>query len=296
MQNKKTILLYGRSGSGKTTLIGELAEHVMSTLGLKTRLYTADRGGVDAIQPYIDLGIIQVERLGTSDPWIFIDQASKGAQRDKDGKWTAGDNAKIGCFAFESMKSCADSIMEWMKTKSAAGVNIGGGSNIAFSTSGDGQTLKIGGANQSHYGVAQGFMTEKIWASQNLNAPYIIWTSAVSKDDDGNAGGKILGPDVIGNKLTPVTPGWFDLTFRTDVTPASMGAKEKHLLYIGIHADMAAGGAAALGNVRLPLDAKPLEKTIIEPASLVGALKLLEGGAEGAKEVIRKRLGDKLRA
>lgn len=294
--NKKTILLYGRSGSGKTTLIGELAEHVMATLGLKTRIYTADRGGVDSIQPYIDLGILQVVKLGTSDPWIFLDQASKGAERDKDGKWVPGDNAKIGCFGFETMKSYADALMEWMKTKSAAGVNIGGGSNIAFSTSGDGQTLKIGGANQSHYGVAQGFMTEKIWASQNLNAPFIIWTSTVSKDDDGNAGGKILGPDVIGNKLTPVTPGWFDLTFRTDVTPASMGAKEKHLLYMGIHADMAAGGAAALGNVRLPLDAKPLEKTIIEPASLVGALKLLEGGAQSAVEAIRKRLGDKLRA
>ena len=294
--NKKTILLYGRSGSGKTTLIGELAEHVMSTLGLKTRLYTADRGGVAAIQPYIDLGIIQVIKLDGSDPWIFLDQASKGNVRDKDGKWAAGDNSKIGCFAFESMKSCADSLMEYMKAKSAAGVNIGGGGNVSFKASGEGQTLSIGGSNQAHYGIAQGFMTEKIWASQTLNAPFIIWTSAVGKDDDTNAGGKVLGPDVIGNKLTPVTPGWFDLTLRTDVTPATMGTKEKHLLYMGIHADTAAGGAAALGNVRLPLDAKPLEKTIIEPASLVQALKLLEGGAQSATEVIRKRLGDKLRA
>ena len=293
---KKTILLYGRSGSGKTTLIGELSEYVMATYGLKTRLYTADRGGVDSIQPYIDLGVIEIVRLGASDPWIFLDQASKGNVKDAAGKWVAGDNAKIGLYAFESMKSFADAVMEWMKKKSAEGVNIGGGSNIAFQAQGDGLTLKIGGANQSHYGVAQGFMTEKIWASQNLNSEYLVWTSSVSKDDDGNSGGKILGPDVIGQKLTPITPGWFDLTFRTDVTPASQSAKEKHLLYIGIHADMAAGGAAALGNVRLPLDAPQLTSTIIEPASLVKALKLLEGGAGAAKAAIQKRLGDKLRA
>lgn len=296
MAKKKTILLYGRSGAGKSAQLGELSEHIMATTGMKTRLYTGDRGGTDTIQPYIDLGIIEPVFMGATDPWIFLDQATKGNVRDKDGKWVPGANDKIGGYFFESIRAYAESLMEWMKIKSAAGVNIGGGSNVSFKTQAEGVSLTVGGSNQAHFGVAQGYMTEKIWASQNLNAPFIVWTSSVSKDDDMNSGGKVLGPDAIGKALTPEMPRWFDITARLDVKPASMGGKESHLLYMGVHADVNAGGVAALGNVRLPMDAKPLEKTIIEPASIVAALKMLESGNQSATDAIRKRLGDKLRA
>jgi len=289
-----TILLYGRTGSGKTTLGGELAEHVMATTGKKTRLYTADRGGFDSIYPYIDLGIIELVALEDSDPWIFLHNAVQGKIR-KDKKWIAGDNSNIGLFIFESLRSCAESLMDSMKDKAANNVNIGGGSNISFMASGDGEQLKIGGSNMAHYGVAQGYMTEKIWASQRLSSKYVLWTSSVSKDEDSNSGGKVLGPDVIGKALTPLVPGWFNYTFRTDVLPASASVKERHLLYMGSHIDLGAGGVGALGNTRMPLDAKPLEKTIIEPASLVTALTLLEGGTQTATEAIRKRLGAKLK-
>lgn len=288
--SKKTILLYGRTNSGKTAQIGELAEYVYKTTGKTTRLYTADRGGLDTIQPYIELGIIDAYELGDQDPWHFLSHATSGHVKDSNGKWVAGDNSNIGVFAFETLRAFAENLMESMKNQAAMGVNIGGGSNIAFNIKEGTDILKISGSNMAHFGVAQSRMTEEVWKSQRLNADYIIWTSSVSKDDDVNAAGKILGPDVIGKALTPEVPRWFNLTYRIDVVPAQMGQPERHVLFLGNHVDPAAGGAAGLGNIRMPLDAKPLGKNSIEPASIVAALKLIEGGHATAVDAIKKRL------
>ncbi len=118
-----------------------------------------------------------------------------------------------------------------------------------------------------------------------------MWTSSVSKDDDTTSLGKILGPDVIGKALTAETPRWFDLTLRMDVIPAQLGKPERHLMYLGSHTDVGAGNAAGLGNIRMPLAAPPLKETIIEPASIVKALEMIDGGSDAAVEVIKKRLG-----
>lgn len=284
--------MYGRTNSGKTAQIGQLAEHVFKTTGKKTRLYTGDRGGLETVAPYVNLGIIEVEELGDSDPWVFLNKAVKGMVR-KDGKWIQGNNSSIGFYAFESLRAFAEALMASMATKVAGGTSIGGGSNISFTVGGSNgdESLKVSGSNMAMFGVAQQRMTEEVWASQKLDADYIMWTSSVSKDEDTTAAGKILGPDVIGKALTAEVPRWFNLTFRIDVVPAQMGSPERHILYLGNHVDVGAGNAAGLGNTRLPLDAPKLEKNTIEPASIVKALELIDGGAVAAEDVIRKRLG-----
>lgn len=288
---KTTILLYGRSNAGKTAQIGELAEWVYKTHGLRTRLATADRGGVGTVQPYIDLKIIELVEMGDTDPWIFLNKVVRGYVRDSNSKWVLGDNANIGLFAFESLRSVAESLMSAMATKVGQGTSIGGGSNISFNVTGDGESLKVGGSNMAMFGVAQQRITDEVWESQKLNAPYIMWTSSVSKDDDTNAAGKILGPDVIGKALTAEVPRWFNLTFRIDVIPAQMGKPERHVLYLGNHVDVGAGNAAGLGNTRLPLDSGALASNTIEPASLVKALEILNGGYSKAVDAISKRVG-----
>ena len=288
---KVTILLYGRSGAGKSTMVGQLAEYVYKTLKKKTRLYTADRGGMDSIRPYIDLGIIEAVEMGDTDPFIFLNKAVRGFVRDPAGKWVPGANDNIGFFAFESLRAFAESLMQSMSIKAGAGLSIGGGSNISFNVSGDGENVKVGGANMAMFGVAQSRMTEEVWASQKLDANYIMWTSSVSKDDDPTATGKVLGPDVIGKALTTEVPRWFQITARIDVIPAQAGKPERHILYLGNHVDVGAGNVGAMGNTRLPLDAPPLVKNTIEPASIVEALKLLDGGYTSATDVIKRRLG-----
>ncbi len=266
----------------------------MKTEGKKTRLYTADKGGLHTIQPYIDEGIIEAYEIENQNPWHFLHHACAGHSK-VDGNWVVGDNSNIGCFAFESLRSFAEALMESMKNEAAKGVNIGGGSNVSFQIKEGNDTLKISGSNMAHFGVAQSRMTEEVWASQRLPATFIIWTSSVSKDEDSTSTNKVLGPDVIGKALTPEVPRWFNITYRIDVEPAKMGQPEKHILYLGNHIDVGAGGAAGLGNIRRPLDAPPLEKNTIEPASIVKALQLIQGGHEQARTAIRKRLEHSLK-
>jgi len=99
----------------------------------------------------------------------------------------------------------------------------------------------------------------------------------------------VLGPDVIGKALTEEVPRWFSYTIRLDVLPAASGKPERHLLYLGTHADVSSGNATALGNIRQPLDAPALKQIVIEPANIVQALAAIEGGLDPAVEAIRKR-------
>jgi hypothetical protein len=293
MAKKRTILLYGRTRSGKTAQLGELAEHIAKTEGKISRIYTADKGGTDTIQPYIDLGIIELVEQGTTDPLIFFNVACKGMIRDAQGKWVNGINENIGMYAFEGLTSFGDAIINWLAKKAADGVNIGGGGNVDFKVEGDGITIKVGGNNVSHYGVCQSRVTDEVWKSQMLPCSYLVWTASVSKDEDNASSNKVLGPAVAGKALTAEVPRWFNLTFRIDCLPAEGGKPERHLLYLGNHRDQAAGNAIGLGNTRTALDSPKLEyrDTIIEPASIVKALQLIDSGALVAKEAISKRIG-----
>lgn len=292
--SKKTILLYGRTNAGKTAQIAKLAEYVFKTTGKITRLYTGDLGGTHTIKPYINIGLIEAVELGSSDPFIFLNNAVRGRVKTPDGKWNTVNNDHIGMFAFESLRSFAENLMSNMAGKAAQNVSIGGGSNISFQVTEGDERVKVSGSNMAHFGVAQSQMTEAVWTSQKLNAPYIIWTSSVSKDEDTTSAGKILGPDVIGKALTAEVPRWFNYTFRIDVLPAKDGKAERHILYLGNHIDLGAGGAAGLGNIRLPLDAPPVTQTQIEPADLVQALTLIENSYTQAENEIKKRLGTQI--
>lgn len=293
MQSKRTILLYGRTRSGKTSQLGELAEYVYKTTGKKTRVYTIDKGGYDVLKPYIDLNIIEViEALSTS-PWIFMDKAVNGYVRDTLGKWIKGNDTEIGMYAFEGLTPFGDALMNDMAKKAGLGTNIGGGANISFKETSDGETLNISGSNMAHYGVAQSRITDAVWQSQKLDAPYILWTASASKDDDINAGGKVIGPAMVGKALTAEIPRWFQYTFRLDASPAQLGKKEEHILYLGNNVDLGAGNAVGLGNTRAFMDADPLPQSIT-PASVVKAIELIEGGYGKALDKIKQRLAQKL--
>lgn len=289
-----TILLYGRTNSGKSSQIGVLAEDVYKRTGKLTRIYTADRGGIDPIRPYVTLGIIQPEEIGDSDPWIWINRAAKGYIKTG-GKWTLdrAANSKIGLFAFESAHSITKLMKLDMERKAALGINIGGDTNTTFEVSGDGEKLKIGTTKgYQKFSIPQSRIAEEMMESQRLQAEYILWTAGASKDDDEVSTTRVVGPDVIGKAMTGTLPMDFNYTFRLDVLPAQGGKGERHILYLGNHLDINAGNASALGNIRRPLDAPPLKELVVEPANIVTALKLVRDEAQkAAVEVIQKRLG-----
>jgi len=287
-RKQQTVLLYGDSGDGKTALVGEMAEWVFKTTKKKTRLATSDRGGLETIRPYADLGIVEVEELGEGDPWIWLTKVVRG-HRKIDGKWflDAKANESIGLWAFEGMTSVADALMQDLAKKAAQGTNIGGGGNVNFTVTADGEQLKVGGNNQSHYGVVQTRIVEEVWQSQRLPG-WVLWTAAVKRDEDPNASGKILGPAITGKALTGEVPRWFVYTYRVAAIPSAAG--ERHILHLGDHQDMQSGGAKGLGNTRVPLDAPKLPATI-EPASILKALEMVQAASGQATDVIKKRLG-----
>lgn len=285
---KRTILLYARTRGGKTTQIGELAEYVYKTTGKKTRVYTIDKGGYDVLTPYVDLGIIEVVEALSTSPWIFMEKAVTGHIRDVVGKWYKP-TSEIGMYAFEGLTPFGDALMNDMAKKASQGTNIGGGGNVSFKETSDGETLTIGGSNMAMYGICQSRIMDAVWQSQKLDAPYILWTASASKDDDLNAGGKVIGPAMVGKALTAEIPRWFQYTFRLDATPAGNGKGEEHVLYLGNNIDLGAGNAVGLGNTRAYLDADPLPQ-FIKPASVVQAIKLIEGGYDVALNKIKNRL------
>lgn len=290
-QDKRSILLYGRTNSGKTAQLGLLAEHIFKTTGKRTRLYTGDRGGTRTIVPHIKLGIVESIEMGATNPYLFLNKAVRGFVKDDKGKWVPGSLENVGLIAYEGLRSFAESLMQDMAAQAAKGINIGGGQNVAFTIQAEGETLKVGGGNQTHYRMAQDRMTEEVWESQKLDVPWLLWTSSVSKDEDTTAAGKILGPDVIGKALTAETPRWFTYTFRLDVLPARGSEAERHILYLGNHVDAGSGGAAGLGNIRLPLDAPKLDKNFIEPANLIDAIKQIDSRANQAESILAKKMG-----
>lgn len=290
MARKRTILLYGRSRSGKTAQLAELAEYVKVNLGLRSLIYSIDKGGIGPLIPMIDLGVIElVEQLDT-DPWIFMNKAATGHVRDKSGKWVKADLATYGMCAFESMTGFSDAFMNSLAAKSALGVNIGGAANIGFTVEGDDHIVKVGGNNMGHYNVVQNRILDEVWRSQRLPVPYIVWTASASRDEDPNSSGKVIGPAIAGKALTSEMLRHFDLTFRLDCLAAQAGKKERHILYLGNSVDIAAGNAVGLGNTRVPIGAKELPASI-EPTSVVQALKLIEEAEAVAKDAAQARLG-----
>lgn len=289
MSRKRTILLYARSRGGKTTLGAELAEEVMATTGKRTLVYSIDKGGVGPMIPYIELGIIDLVAQEETDPWVFLRMASNGMVRNSLKKWVPADLSQYGLIIFESMTGFGDALMNSLAEKAAQGINIGGAANINFKMTGDDQTVAIGGNNQAHYGICQTRVLDEVWKSQKLDVPFIMWTASASKEDDMNAGGKVLGPQVVGKALTAEMLRHFDLTFRLDCAPAQNGKPETHTLFFGNSIDMASGNAVSLGNTRTPLDASPLPAKL-EPASLVKAMKMIDEASSKAKDVIQARM------
>lgn len=291
-----SILLYARTGAGKTTQLGLLAEDVLTRSGKKTRIYTSDRGGYDTIKPYVDLGIVEIVSIGQSDIWVFLNKAVTGATRDANGRWIndAKANENIGCYCFESAHGMAKQLQQDMEAKAGMGVVIGGDTNTSFKIEGDGEKLTVGSTKGfQKYAIPQASIANAMMQSQkNLAAAeFVVWTAGVNKDEDDVSNGKIIGPMIIGNALTGLAPGDFNYTFRMDYTPAKGNVAAKHILYLGPSADVNAGNATALGNIRRPLDAKPLEKFELEPANLVLALQMVRDQAgKEATEKIKKRL------
>ncbi len=287
LQDNLTILLFGPTGAGKTAQIGEVAEYYYKSNKQITRLYSCDPGGWLTIAPYVELGIIELVPYFGDSPWHWLDAAVQG-KKLVDGKWVPGIDKKIAIYAFEGMTSISDKIMLWMAHASGKGVNIGGGGAFNFTVGEGADKLKIGSSNQAHYGVAQQQIYDKCAQSQQLPG-VVLWTAGDKRGED-DANGGVVGPQLAGKALTGEVPRWFNLTFRV-AAEANMGQATKHVLYTDAHMEMNAKMAKGISNARVPLSGDVVIPPVIEPASLVKVIELLNRRQISATDAIRKRLG-----
>jgi energy-coupling factor transporter ATP-binding protein EcfA2 len=280
----ETILLIGDTGDGKTAQIGELAEHLKSTTGLPSRIYTADTGRAwMTVKPHVDLGIIEVvELLPSDDPHVWLNAAVNAQVRDGN-KWVPG--KPVAMNVFEGFTSIGAALMGHIQRQAASGAHKAGEERFVLQTGAG----KIASNNRTDYNLIQGRLRDFSQQSMILNS-VVVWTAALNRaQDEGMT--TVLGPQLVGNALTAYVPMWFQYTFRVAAIPQA-GQAPRHVLYIEDHLDQQAGMAKGLGNARVPLAGEATKVPFsIEPASIVKALTLLKERQEAAKAEIAKRVG-----
>lgn len=313
MPCKVSGILFGPTGSGKTVQFGELAVDVFIKSGgtfdeagnpvggKRSRLYSADGGGWASIQHIVDAGIIEVVDLRPftdSSVWEAWDRATKGYRR-VGSAWVGPDIANLngGCLFYEGATTVGDLMLKDMREGNAKGDRVikGRGQDVAIR---QGEYVYMP-TNETMYGYAQSRLLDLILQSQSIAGQYDhVWWSALAyraTDNDDNA--LILGPQAAGKKLAGELPAKVAYTFRLQDLPAdpNFGREEpEHRLYLDAYKDdLSPGVTKVVGNSRLPLDViKEVlpEGGFISPASLPGAIALIESAGEAARKNLIARV------
>lgn len=274
----RTTALYGVSGSGKTTQIGEYAKYIFKTTGKKTKLFAADLGGYDSLDPFVDLGILEVDTFGEADdPWTWINDAVSGPVADD-----------IGLVAIDSATSVGEALLSNCAKQAAKGVQIGQQKVFKLVIPTAKEPITIGGNNESQYGLVQTYLLDMIWKSTWLarrQSIDVLWTFGEHRAERDEV--PIVGPKLAGKALTGQIPKWLRYTFRIVAVP-QVDSPAKHILHIQEQADPS---GMSFGNSRYPLDATTELPSSIEPASIVRVWELIEQGKEEARENLKSQLG-----
>jgi len=277
MREGRTIAVYADTGAGKTSQIGEYSKDLFKRDGKKLLLIAADLGGHESIKPHEKVGIVEVVPVEEkSDPFEWINNATSG-QLISD---------QFGAIAFDSGTSISEALLNAI-TKDPG--QVGQQKTQKFKV-GEKRDLTVGANNESHYGLVQGFMLDQIWRSTWLTKKGIdvIWTFGLDRSEKVDQS-LVVGPKLAGHALTSQIPKWFQYTFRLVSQPVP-GGPARHLLYTQEQPDLN-GTGVSFGNSRYALDATTELPAVIEPASIVEALRLIELGQEEAVENLKKELG-----
>lgn len=220
---------------------------------------------------------MSVNSLGPDDDaWIWVDGAAQGS----------GITDDTGLAIYDSGTSMGEALLS---ACSHADFQIGQQRTQKFVVAKGSKSLNVSINNEAHYGVVQGFLLDAIWKSTWLTrrGVDVLWTFSVHRGEEQDRT-PILGPKLAGKALTAAIPKWFQYFFRVTSVPQDSGAP-LHVLHL-TEAQELAGLGHSFGNARYPLGVSELPSTIT-PASLVGAIELIEKGQQEADELLALELG-----
>jgi len=205
-------LLYGDTGASKTSQLGSFAKYVYKKTGKKSRLYTAEPGGLGTIQHLIDAGLIDVWDI-TQRPHNFetVDFAARGYWFDPNEPNklvapTPETYKEYGAFLYEGATAFGEHLLDELRVKGAANEIVGAERPPQQFTSG---TMRVAGANQTFYGIAQARVRKAIGDSQRLPI-HVMWTARELKVQDEESSKKqfVFGPMLVGSAATLMMPAW----------------------------------------------------------------------------------------
>jgi hypothetical protein len=247
-----SILAYGSTGTWKTSNVGSFARFVYEQTHAPIRYITADNGGWEPIQPYIDAGVILPYRL--SDNPTLLEQIRllmKGhwPQADRTlGKSPDLDN--VGAYATEGLTSIAMLVLRHLIFK---------GQKISEEIVGqfrEGNEV-FGAAGRSHYGFVQQFILDFIGAFSTLPtlSKRVMFTAHEGKGTDTQTRQTVYGPSAVGQAITDKIPFYVSdlLHFETTVLDAKKNLTTVRA-YMKPHADADLQSIIWPAKARLPFD------------------------------------------
>lgn len=245
-----SILCYGATGTRKTTSLGSAAKYIYEQTRAPMRYVSADGGGWEPIQPYIDAGIIIPYRL--SDGPTLLEQIRlfrKGFWPDSSGVFKK-DLDNIGAYGIEGLTSIAMLMLRHLVTK---------GQKVAQDVVGqfkEGNEI-FGAAAMAHYGFVQQEILDTIGAFSTLPtlSKRVFFTAHEGKGQDEQTRQTIYGPATVGKAITDKIPLFFGDLLHFETTVLDVKKNETTVrAYLKNHADADLQSILWPAKVRMPFD------------------------------------------
>lgn len=245
-----SILCYGATGTRKTTNVGGFAKYVWETTRAPVRYITADGGGWEPIEPYIQAGIILPYRL--SDSPTLLEQIRlfmKGRWPNDKGELVQNSD-NVGAYAIEGLTSISMLMLRHL---------VGKGQKVAQDVVGqfrEGSEV-FGAAAMAHYGFVQQFTLDMIGSFSTLPtlSKRVLFTAHEGKGQDEQTRQTIYGPAAVGKAITDKIPFFVSdlLHFETSVIDAKKNETTVRA-YLKNHPDADLQSILWPAKVRMPFD------------------------------------------
>ncbi|MGH9437621.1 MAG: hypothetical protein ACRD22_06925 [Terriglobia bacterium] len=239
--NFKADLVYGGSHTRKTTNLGLAAEYYYRILGVNSRIWSCDGGGLEPLELLIADNIIAVQVVSPDDRAMIetLTLAAQGYWPNESGKMVPpSPDQKLGIVGFEGLYSIGESILSRLRRK---GTKLQQGPSFDYQ---DGNTVFHGG-NMTYVGFAQDLLKDWIRTSHQIDsAQRVIWTSLEDTADNEVTKRREGGPAAPGNKMVTRTAQMFCNTIRLSKDG------DKFVAHLARHADRM--GTEFPAGVRLP--------------------------------------------
>lgn len=304
-----TYLNFGDSGCFKTTQVGYAARWLWKKYRKRTRLISADGGGVAPIQPYIDAGIIDLVAVAKLDilkhsPLSVLRKLAKGDWPATDGDRTTKllpttpeEWETVGGYAVEGLSSIGELLMEELRIRQQ---RIGEEAVGSFTIDGE----KFSANCRGHYGFVQNEVAGLVKGFSSLPVSHVLFTAHEGRGEEEGTRESIRGPAVVGKAITGRVPSWVGGVIHADSYTVDVKTVDSASKFTSIqqqtrvrewfvrHPDEKLPGVSYPAKLRVPPD--QMEKVLkrwpggyFEPTATGGLDWLLEFEEELAAESTR---------